>query len=92
MLTKECHWLNSMSAKVCVLCTICLGKREITHPCIRHDEKIACQRHDCAHYIPLNASVLCCEPGRLLPLDLLKPWIDQVSEVLVGPRVAEAHD
>ena len=74
-LRKRCHWLKTMSAKVCALCTICLGKHK-PYACERQDEgeKVPCQRHDCAHYIPLKSKVICCEPGRPLPLDSLHPW------------------
>ena len=71
-LRERCHWLKTMSAKVCALCTIC------EPPCERHDvgEKVPCQRHDCAHYIPLKSKVICCGPGRPLPLDSLHSWIE----------------
>ena len=71
-LREGCHWLKTMSADVRALCTIC------EPPCERHDvgEKVPCQRHDCAHYIPLRSKVICCGPGRPLPLDSLHPWIE----------------
>ena len=73
-LKEECHWLHSMTAKVCARCTFCSGKN--IKPCIRHEEK-ECRHHDCAHYISFE-SKLCCKPGCPLPQEPLKPWI-QVS-------------
>lgn len=75
-LKKECHWLSSMSTQMCVRCTICLEEHgDDAKRCMRHNKK-ACLRHDCAHYIPLESKVLCCEPERPLQLDKLQTWIE----------------
>ena len=75
-LQKECHWLLSMSWKICVRCTICTKNN--TKRCQLHNEK-KCLYHDCGHYIPLDSNFLGCEVGRPLPRDAiqqLQPWID----------------
>jgi len=77
ILRKECHWLRSMTEKLCACCTVCLGKNP--KPCIPHGKK-ECRHHDCAHYIPLNAK-LCCKPGRPLPKEPLQPWIEALKNL-----------
>ena len=72
-LQKECHWLRSMSWKICVRCTICMGNN--TKCCKLHNEN-KCLHHHCGHYIPLDSKFLGCKIGRPLPRDALQPWID----------------
>ena len=92
-LQKECHWLLSMSWKICVRCTICTKNN--TKRCQLHNEK-KCLHHDCGHYIPLASNFLGCEVGRPLPRDAiqwLQPWIDVslVSSKLFTFHVENSH-
>lgn len=75
-LQNECHWLRSMSWKICVRCTICL---ENNTECWQLHNKNNCQHHDCSHFIPFNPDFLRCKVRRPLPRDAiqrLQPWID----------------
>ena len=84
-LRTECHWLTSMSWDLCARCDLCRGKVDAHGLCHWH-KKPECSHADCAHYIPLETSPLCCNAVNgdccLLPQDSFQPWI-QVNEVEV---------
>ena len=82
-LRTECHWLTSMSWDLCARCDLCPGKVDENGLCHWH-KKTECSHADCAHYISLERSPLCCRyvvgDCCLLPQDSFQPWI-QVNEV-----------
>ena len=75
----RCHWLHSITWKLCARCDLCLGEREGDDGCSWHHIP-SCLHPDCAHFIPLGPDrPLRCEQTikarTLLDEDKLKPWI-----------------
>ncbi|XP_078353415.1 uncharacterized protein LOC144638111 isoform X1 [Oculina patagonica] len=81
---EECHWLRSLSWKLCVQCRLCAGKIDSnTGNCIWHDTN-GCLHDDCAHYISLKTRPFHCPDAKgndpFLPEEKLYPWIQAVDD------------
>ena len=75
----RCHWLHSITWKLCARCDLCLGESEGDNGCSWHHIP-SCPHPDCAHFIPLGPDrPLRCEQTMksktLVDEDKLKPWL-----------------
>ena len=78
-LRLRCHWLHSITWKLCARCDLCLGENEGDDGCSWHHIP-SCLHPDCAHFIPLGPDrPLRCDQTMksktLLDEDKLKPWL-----------------
>lgn len=78
-LHPRCHWLHSITWKLCARCDLCLGEIEGVDGCTWH-RLPSCPHPDCAHFIPLDPDrPLRCDhtikSKTLLDDDKLKPWL-----------------
>ena len=89
-LRLTCHWLRSVTMKLCVKCQLCEPCPDKcldgTNICVLH-EKEDCSHFDCGHYIPLRSFGLSCEHSvdavPYYPEEKRDPWFQVRRKKLI---------